>query len=57
LVIAHRLATVVAADVICVVEAGRVVEQGRHAELLAAGGRYAALWTLQTTSAEQRGAA
>jgi len=57
LVIAHRLATVVEADVICVVEAGRVVEQGRHTELLAAGGRYAALWTLQTASAEQRGAA
>ena len=56
LVIAHRLSTVEAADVICVVEAGRVVERGRHAELLKAGGRYAALWTLQTVGAE-RGAA
>ena len=56
LVIAHRLSTVVAADVICVVEAGRVVERGSHAELLRLGGRYAALWALQTAGAE-RGAA
>ena len=54
-VIAHRLSTVVAADRICVLEAGRVVEEGRHEELLARGGRYAALWALQ--SGEQRGAA
>jgi ATP-binding cassette, subfamily B, bacterial MsbA len=56
LVIAHRLSTVVEADIICVVEAGRVVERGSHAELLTLGGRYAALWTLQTAGAE-RGAA
>jgi subfamily B ATP-binding cassette protein MsbA len=56
LVIAHRLATVVEADIICVVEAGRVVERGSHAELLKAGGRYAALWALQT-AAPERGAA
>ena len=48
--------TVVDADVICVVEAGRVVERGSHAELLKAGGRYAALWSLQTVGPE-RGAA
>lgn len=41
LIIAHRLATVVAADLICVVERGRVVEQGDHRALLAQGGRYA----------------
>ena len=47
LVIAHRLATVVDADLICVVEEGQVVESGTHAELLARGGSYARLWALQ----------
>ncbi|WP_370459181.1 ABC transporter ATP-binding protein [Aggregicoccus sp. 17bor-14] len=47
LVIAHRLDTVVHADVIHVVEAGRIVESGTHAQLLAAGRRYAQLWRLQ----------
>lgn len=56
LVIAHRLSTVVEADLICVVEAGRVAERGSHAELLKTGGRYAALWALQT-AAPERGAA
>ncbi|WP_255637352.1 ABC transporter ATP-binding protein [Hyalangium versicolor] len=56
LVIAHRLTTVTGADVIHVMEAGRIVESGSHAELLQAGGRYAALWNLQTSGAE-RGAA
>jgi len=56
LVIAHRLSTVTGADIIQVMEAGRVVESGTHAELLQAGGRYAALWSLQTSGAE-RGAA
>jgi len=46
-VIAHRLSTVVDADQILVLEAGRVVERGRHAELLAYGGRYAAMWAKQ----------
>jgi ATP-binding cassette subfamily B protein len=47
LVIAHRLATVLEADRIVVMEAGRVVEEGRHAELMARGGLYARLARLQ----------
>jgi ATP-binding cassette, subfamily B, heavy metal transporter len=47
LVIAHRLSTVVDAHQIVVLEGGRVVERGAHAELLALGGRYAQMWRLQ----------
>jgi ATP-binding cassette subfamily B protein len=47
LVIAHRLSTVVDAHEIVVLDAGRVVERGAHAELLALGGRYAQMWRLQ----------
>ena len=47
LVIAHRLATVLRADRIVVMEAGRVVDQGRHSELVARGGLYARLAALQ----------
>ena len=45
--IAHRLSTVVDADRIVVLEAGQVVEEGSHDVLLAADGRYAALWHMQ----------
>ena len=47
LVIAHRLSTVQGADLICVVDRGRVVELGRHAELIARGGLYARLHAMQ----------
>ena len=47
LVIAHRLSTVVDAHEILVLEQGRILERGRHDELLARGGRYAEMWRLQ----------
>ncbi|MBI2764298.1 MAG: ABC transporter ATP-binding protein [Chloroflexi bacterium] len=47
LAIAHRLSTVLAADIILVLDHGRLVEQGTHAELLARGGIYASLYTQQ----------
>lgn len=47
LVIAHRLSTVRAADLIAVVDGGRIVEQGRHADLIARGGLYADLYHTQ----------
>jgi len=50
-VIAHRLSTIRDADVILVMEAGQIVEQGDHAELLAAGGAYARLYQAQFAAA------
>lgn len=44
IVIAHRLSTIVGADRILVLDHGRLVEKGRHADLLGANGRYRALW-------------
>jgi len=51
LVIAHRLSTVVDAHEILVMDAGRIVERGTHAALLALGGRYARMWALQQSDA------
>ncbi|WP_374602625.1 ABC transporter ATP-binding protein [Arenimonas sp.] len=54
LVVAHRLSTVRHADVIHVMDAGRIVESGSHDQLLEKGGAYAALWRLQTGEAPER---
>ncbi len=54
LVIAHRLSTIIDADQILVMDKGRIVERGTHRELLAAGGAYAQMWSLQQ---QQRSAA
>jgi ATP-binding cassette, subfamily B, heavy metal transporter len=51
--IAHRLSTVVDADQILVLDEGRVVEHGRHHELLARDGRYAAMWRRQQERREE----
>ena len=50
LVIAHRLSTVVDAHEILVMDAGRIVERGTHAQLLAQQGRYASMWALQQSA-------
>ncbi|HSG60250.1 MAG TPA: ABC transporter ATP-binding protein/permease [Pseudomonadales bacterium] len=55
-VIAHRLSTVIEADCIVVLEAGRVVEQGTHKQLLSLNGLYAAMWRVQQSHRDEEGA-
>ena len=56
LIIAHRLSTVVDADEIIVLEAGRIVERGRHSVLLAAQGAYATMWRRQQAEEAEKDA-
>ncbi|OZI47935.1 ABCB family ABC transporter ATP-binding protein/permease [Bordetella genomosp. 5] len=53
LIIAHRLSTIAYADEILVLGGGKILERGRHHELLAAGGVYAGMWSRQQESARQ----
>jgi ATP-binding cassette subfamily B protein/subfamily B ATP-binding cassette protein MsbA len=52
LIIAHRLSTVVKADLICVMESGAIVEQGSHDELIRSKGKYSELWRQQMHSVQ-----
>lgn len=53
LIIAHRLSTIVDADQIIVIDAGRIIERGDHASLLAQDGRYAQMWILQQSGQDE----
>jgi len=53
LVIAHRLSTIIDADEIIVLEAGRIVERGRHNQLLDSNGVYASMWLRQQQEASK----
>ena len=55
LIVAHRLNSLLHADRIIFLDGGKVIEQGSHAELLALGGRYRALYDLQTHGADREG--
>ena len=53
IIISHRLGSLLHADEIVFLEGGRIVERGTHAELLALGGRYQALYELQVHGADE----
>lgn len=53
LIVAHRLSTVVDADEIIVLDQGRIIERGRHADLVRADGLYAAMWARQATERDE----
>ena len=55
MVIAHRLSTILKADVIFMVESGRIVESGKHTELLARGGPYARIYWEQFRNQKRQG--
>jgi subfamily B ATP-binding cassette protein MsbA len=57
IVVAHRLSTIVDADIICAIEDGRLVEFGNHAELLKQGGLYAKLHALQSSAKDKEASA
>ena len=52
LIVSHRISTVRDADLICVLDEGRIIEQGGHSELLAMGGEYSALYERQLLEEE-----
>ena len=53
LIIAHRLSTIMDADEIIVLDAGKIIERGTHADLLAANSHYATMWSLQQQQEEE----